>query len=144
MRRLDSRRCQIGLFRPRSFAEWLVPTVPVSRLRLGHGFRRDIHQRRQTPRPLDARLKDGSQRVAPMQGSSDSPRTSDIRSSSGPSHTPSFALSPARSQQVLPLGGTLPVVLHCQHNLFGIYVGSPLWSLPTACSRFGLSSKTKF
>ena len=31
-------------------------------LRMGHGFRPDVYQRRQTPQPLDARLKDGSMR----------------------------------------------------------------------------------
>ena len=78
-----------------------------------------------------------------MQGSSDSPRTSDIPSSGGPSHTPSLALSPAQSQQDLPVGEGLfpssPIIDRvssgsAMDRLFGI---SPL------CPRFGLlSSKT--
>ena len=36
------------------------PTVPALGFRMGHGFRPDVHQQRQTPQPLDAGLEDGS------------------------------------------------------------------------------------
>ena len=70
-----------------------------------------------------------------MPGSSDSPRASDVRSSDGPSHSPSLALSPARSQRGPPVGEGLFLSSCYWRSLFGTYAGLPLWSLSRVLTR---------